>query len=179
MSRIDFRPDPADPDKDAIGLGLLLEFTTENYWAIGMVMLAAIDDAALARLDELSKKLIENREHIIGQEIRRTLPQAKKPGQALPLLAAANPWSMHISTPVEFDVSKMRPETGASVEKIAEQYALSLFPRDHASAKRKTAASVTSSSRDIVCNPALVLGPEDCPPPWILPPSCVFRPLHW
>jgi hypothetical protein len=177
VSRIDFRPDPTDPKKNAISLGLMLEFTTADYWAIGIVMLAAIDDVALASLDELSRKLIENRQAVINHEVRRTLPQARKPGQALPLLAAANPRSIHISNPAELDISKVRSASGASVEKIAEQYALSLFVRDHESVKGK--APPATSSRHMIQNPALVLIPEDCPPPWILPASCVIRPLHW
>ncbi len=176
VSRIDFRPNPADPDKDAIRLGFLLEFTTADYWAVGAVMLATLDDAALAGLDELSRKLIENRKDVIEHEVQRTLSQVREPGQALPLLAAANPWSIHIGLPAELDVSAVKPVSGASVEKIAEQYALSLFVTARASAKHK---AQRTGSRRIVEHPARVVVPDDCPPPWILPPSCVIRPLHW
>jgi len=174
VSRIDFRPDPADPSRDAINLGFLLEFTTANVWAVGVVMLAALDEAALAGLDELSRKLIENGEDVIRHEVRRTLSQAQKPGQALPLLAAANPWSIHIGVPAELDVSGVRPVSGASVEKIAEQYALSLL--DRASTKHKPQGT---GSRPAIRDSARVVISDDCPPPWILPPTCMFRALHW
>ena len=97
VSRIDFRPDPTDPDKDAINLGFLLEFTTKDYWVVAITMLAALDNFALSRLDDLSRRLIENRQVVVEREVRSALPRARKPGQALPLLAAANPWSIRIT----------------------------------------------------------------------------------
>jgi hypothetical protein len=175
FSRIDFRPDPAEQDKNAINLGFLLEFTREDYWAVGMVLLAALEDSALAGLDDLSKKLIENREAVIDHEVRRILPQANIPGQALALLAAANAWSIHISAPTERDLPSERAMTGASAEKIAEKYALSLFMRDHGQTKRKTRAR--QASKTASPKPRVIV-PDYCPPPW-LSTQCVIRPLEW
>lgn len=177
-SRIDFRPDPADADKGAIDLGFLLEFTTEDYWVIAMIMLAAVDDTSLAGLDELSRKLIDNRREIIRSEVQRILPRANKPGELLPLLSAANPWSIHIDAPTTLDISTVRAASGASVEKIAEKYALSFFMRNHASETRKTRVRPAARG-STVKSPTRAVTPDNCPPPWILPPSCVIRPLHW
>jgi len=175
VSRIDFRPDPADPNKNAISVGLLLEFTTEDYWAIAMVMLAALDDSALAGLDDLSRKLLENREAVIGHEIRRVLPQANKPGHALRLLADANPWSIHVGVPKELDISSVKAARGASAEKLAEKYALSFFLRGRISETRKLRARAASASQDVGhAKPASI--PLECPAPWILAPSCVNSP---
>jgi hypothetical protein len=177
FSRIDFRPDPADSDKNAINLGFLLEFTRENYWAVAMVTLAALEDSALAGLDELSKRLIENREAVIAHEVRAILPQANKPGQALPLIAAANTWSIHINAPTVLDISRERAMSGASVEKIAEKYALSLFMRDHGQTKRTTRARAATRAA-IAAPKTRVIVPDYCPPPW-LSTQCVIRPLEW
>jgi hypothetical protein len=177
FSRIDFRPDPADANKNAINLGFLLEFTREDYWAVAMVMLAALEDSALTDLDELSKKLVQNREAVIAHEVRSILPQANKPGQALPLLAAANTWSIHIDAPTVLDVSDVRAESGASVEKIAEKYALSLFMRDHGQTKRQARARQVKRNA-IVAPKKRVIIPDYCPPPW-LSTQCVIRPLEW
>ena len=46
LSRIDFRPDPADPVKGVINLGALVEFTTKDSWVVGTIILAALDQAA-------------------------------------------------------------------------------------------------------------------------------------
>jgi hypothetical protein len=176
FSRIEFRPDPGEHDKNVINLGFLLEFTREDYWAVGVVMLAALDDSALAGLDELSKKLIENRKVVIEEEVRRILPRANKPGQALALLAAANAWSMHVSAPVEQDLPSGRM-TGASAEEIAEKYALSLFKTDHEQTKRNARRRPTTPRNTAASKPPVMI-PDYCPPPWVST-QCVIRPLEW
>jgi hypothetical protein len=177
-SRIEFRPDPSEADKNAINLGFLLEFTREDYWAVAMVMLAALEDSALAGLDDLSKKLIENRETVIAHEVRRIVPQAKEPGQALALLAAANGWSIHIDAPTVLDISSVHTTAGASAEKIAEGYALSLFEKDHHGQTKKTRARKATTRPKLAAPRSRVIVPDYCPPPW-LSTQCVFRPLEW
>jgi hypothetical protein len=178
VSRIDFRPDPADPKKDVVNLGFLLEFTGSDYWAISVVMLAAIDDSALAGLDDLSKKLIETRKEVIEHEVRRVLPQARRPGEVLPLLSLANPWSIHVGTPAALDVSGVRAPSGASAETIAEQYARSLFVRAHPLGKQKAGKQKPAALKSAKQNLARVILPRDYPPPWILQPSCIIRRLE-
>jgi hypothetical protein len=174
-SRIDFRPNPADPAKGVINLGFLLEFTTEEYWVVGMVILAALDKAAMATIDTVSRQLLENREDVIEREVRQILSQAERPGQVLPLLAAANPWSLHIGAPEELAIWIKSDTTDASVEKIAEEYAFSVFMTNQTRAK-----AAAPGERSVVRSAVQVNVPEYVPAPWILPPTCVIRPLlHW
>lgn len=176
-SRIDFRPDPGDPVKNIINLGFLLEFNTKEYWVVAMIMLATIDDAALSGVDELSRKLIESRQKVIENEIRRVLPRANKLGEVLPLLAAANPWSMHIAVPTAIDTAAVRNVEATPVEKLAEKYALSLFVRDDIAARASSPAHPGAVRAASGGAPRIVV-PDDCPAPWLLPPACVMRPLH-
>ena len=58
FSTIDLRSDPKDP-RGALNLGYLLKFATEEYWVIGMIMRAALDDVRIASLDQLTEKILE------------------------------------------------------------------------------------------------------------------------
>jgi hypothetical protein len=95
FSAVEYRPNPADPENGVIGLGFLIEFTTDKYWVVSAIMRAGIQEGQLASLDDLAKQLLEHRSDVIAKEINRVLPLAREPGEALALLSASNPWSMY------------------------------------------------------------------------------------
>jgi hypothetical protein len=178
FSTIEYRPNPADPETGVIGLGFVIEFTTDKYWVVTAVMRAGIEDAQLAGLDDLAKQMLQHRSEVIQKEIDRVLPSTKEPGQALAFLSASNPWSLHVSEPREIEA--VVEATDASVERIEEEFMFSVYwtrwlpvvqAREAARAVREPLRRAPESSNVV---PRL---PADVPPPWLLPPSKVIRPL--
>jgi hypothetical protein len=178
FSRIDYRPNPIDPVKDVVNLGFLLEFTTSEYWAVATLIVAALDDSALVAADKLSRELLEHRKEVIENEVRRVLPRARKPGEVLRLLAGSNPWSIHISAPGVLEQLPASATRDASVEKVAEKYAVCLFTTSVSARgkRRKQTVRRKETVQPAITTPVPVV-PVDVPPPWILPPTCLIR-LH-
>jgi hypothetical protein len=171
FSTIDLRPDPTDA-AGALSLGYLLEFTTEDYWVIGMIMRATIDDYRIAAFDQLTKRILDDRVHVMKAEINQILPRAKKPGEALALLSSANPWSLNVSSPSRLALPDQRSVRGASVEKLLEKYVYSLFFKDRAPKRQTRPAPKRTSARSIATRPL-----DKIPAAWMLPPTYVMRPL--
>jgi hypothetical protein len=179
FSTVEYRPNPADAETNVIGLGFLIEFTTPKYWVVSAVLRAGIEDLLPASLDDLAKQVLQHRSEVISKEINRVLPFAREPGQALSRLAASNPWSLYISEPREIEVTA---ETGnASVESAQEEYAYFIYwtrwlPAVQAR-EAVSAAAEPGPPLPVRTQPAartLV----DVPPPWLLPPAAVIRPLN-
>jgi hypothetical protein len=170
FSTVDLRPDPKDPG-GALSLGYLLEFTTEDYWVIGLIMRATIDDSRTATFDQLTKKLLDDRVHVVSAEIKQILPRAKKPGEALALLASANPWSLNVSSPSRLVLPDQRSVRGASVEKLLEKFVYSLFSKDRVR-KQPARPATRRSSHKIPARQS-----DEIPTAWMLPPTYVMRPL--
>jgi hypothetical protein len=185
FSTVEYRPDPIDAETGVIGLGFLIEFTTEKYWVVSAVLRAGIEDPQLAGLDDLAKQVLQHRSEVISKEINRVLPFAHEPGQALSLLAASNPWSLHISEPREIEVTAKASD--ASFESIQEEYAYSIYwttwlPAVQAREAAQAAAGREPPLRARTQRTELNLTPAaralaDAPPPWLLPPAAVIRPL--
>jgi hypothetical protein len=57
FSTIEYRPNPADPETGVIGLGFVIEFTTDKYWVVTAVMRAGIEDARPAPAPLLNFKI--------------------------------------------------------------------------------------------------------------------------
>lgn len=79
FSAVEYRPNPADPETGVIGLGFLIEFTTDKYWVVSAIMRAGIQEGQLAGLDDLAKQVLEHRSDVIAKEINRVLPLAREP----------------------------------------------------------------------------------------------------
>src|SRR5580693_653609 len=98
-SQLEFRYNPADPSQGSLDLGLALEFMTSQYWVVGLAMRAALDQTRLATLDELTRKLLENRMAVMTRELEHVLPKAQRLGDVLKAFATSNPWSLYVSAP--------------------------------------------------------------------------------
>jgi hypothetical protein len=138
-------------------------------------MRAGIQDAQLAGLDDLARQVLQHRAEVIQKEIDRVLPSAKEAGQVLVFLSTSNPWSLHVSEPREIEVTV--ETTDASVERIQEEYVFSVYRTRWLPAVQ--AREAAARQRAPVQEPSNVAPriPADAPPPWLLPPSKVIRPL--
>jgi hypothetical protein len=187
FSTVEYRPNPADAETGVIGLGFLIEFTTDKYWVVSAVLRAGIEDPELAGLDDLAKQVLQHRSEVISKEINRALPFAHEPGQALDRLASSNPWSLHISEPREIEVPAEASDV-ASVESIQEECAYSIYwtrwlpamqAREVAYAEAERARLLRRTQRsDLTLTSSAGRMPTDILPPWLLPPASVIRPLE-
>jgi hypothetical protein len=180
FSTIEYRPNAADPETGVIGLGFVIEFTTDKYWVVTAVMRAGIEDAQLADLDDLAKQVIQHRSDVIQKEIARVLPSAKEPGQALAFLSAANPWSLHVSEPRMIEATVDTPD--ASVERIEEEFMFSVYwaswlPAVQAREAGRVVRVPQQRAPAQEPGDGMARVPADVPQPWLLPPSKVIRPL--
>ena len=126
FSAVEYRPNPADSKTDVIDLGFLLEFTTPKFWVVGVVVRAGLTDEQLAGVDDLTRKVLEHRSDVLAREVDRVLPLATRPGEALSLLASANPWSFNVARPNEVEL----PATTAkqnTVQEALEEYVYSFY----------------------------------------------------
>jgi hypothetical protein len=178
FSTIEYRPNAADPETGVIGLGFVIEFTTNRYWVVTAVMRAGLDDAQLADLDDLARQVLQHRSEVIQKEIARVLPSVEEPGQALAYLSASNPWSLHVSEPREIEAAV--ETTDPSIERIEEEFMLSVYwtswlPAVQAHEARRVVHVPQQRAR--VEELVIPRVPSDVSPPWLLPPSKVIRPL--
>src|SRR4051794_2697040 len=98
-AQVEFRPNPARPEEGRLPMGMIMEFTTPEYWVVGLAARVAFPPKALEGLDPLSRELLERRPSVIEIEIGRLLNKAEKPGDVLKLLAQYNQWSIHVTEP--------------------------------------------------------------------------------
>jgi len=168
VSEIEYRADPADSKKDVIHLGLLVEFTTPEYWAIGYAIRAGLDKSKLAGLDDLSRTLLEHRGDVITRELDQILSKVKKPGDALGFLAAANPWSIHVSHPRLLDVPASVVRNVATPDQMVLKFIGFYIQRLQRAAQKASTKKSTARPR-----------PSQTPPrkpsrTWICSPKTVF-----
>lgn len=183
FSTVEYRPNPVDAQTGVIGLGFLIEFTTDKYWVVSAIMRAGIDEVDLAGTDDLAKQVLEHRSDVIAKEISRVLPLAREPGQALPLVSASNLWSFHVSEPREIQATA-RP-ADATVDAIQEEYVYAIYLTqwlpDVQAREAAQAAARRLSTHVIVQRPGLnsvtARTTVDVPPPWLLTPTAIIRPL--
>jgi hypothetical protein len=177
FSSVEFRPKPGEPAQ-SMHLGWLLEFTTAGYWVVGLAMRAVLDREAMARLDPLSRELLENRAKLFEADIDQALRSALRPGDVLSALSRANPWSVYIGEPMAIPAAAKNLSKGASIDQVLEQYILTLYQRALAADKpvKPRAHKPARVSRAAIVSPGPV-NPIEPPPPWMLPARHWARPL--
>jgi hypothetical protein len=180
-SELQFRWNPIDPTQGLMDLGYAIEFTTSTYWVVGLAVRATLDESYLAQLDDLTRKLLDERMAVLTRELEQTLHKATEPGDALVSLAARNPWSIHVTAPrsVILSASERKASDNATAEKLTENYLFKIF---ELARREKTdnaptwphvfhvGSTLASATHD---NPT----PLDAAPPWMLPPKTMIRPL--
>ncbi len=179
-SFLQFQPNPNFPSEGALDLGFALEFTTSKYWVMGLAIRATLEEKYLATLDDLTRRLLEERMAIMTREVEQTLNKADQPGDALTILAARNPWSIHVSAPRSLTISpsEQKASDKATTEKATEQYLFKIFEkeagkaaptgsRDHA-VGALTYAEMHDEEEDDGCEAGAL---------WMYPPKTLIRPL--
>jgi hypothetical protein len=186
FSLIEFRPDPSTNAR-AVDLGMLVEWTTDEAWVVGLGMRAVVDEAKLSGLDALSRELVVNRSAVIEKEILGAIQSATEPGDVLKILATRNTYSMHITAPIPFELPRARTRDHTLDETVS-HYILTLYKRAIAAAKVADgvrAADLMAPRRRVstllrlgrAAEPLADLAlPIDMPPPWIMPRTFI-RPL--
>jgi hypothetical protein len=169
-SRLQFRVNPGSPN-EGLDLGFAIEFTTSKYWVVGLAVRAGLDDKYLAALDDLSRKLLQERVAVLTREVEQTLNKAGEPGDALSILAASNPWSIHVTAPrsLKLSASEQKASDKVTTEKVAEDYIFKVF-------------EVASSVRECAFHEPSACVQDDeesveVQPMWMLPLKTVMRPL--
>jgi hypothetical protein len=176
FSHVVFRP-VADGD-NAISLGFLVELATPGVWAIAAVMRGTLAEEQTSGLDDISRTLIEHRVDVVRKEMDHILDTAKKPGDALALLAAVNPWSFQITAPQAVKIDKAAPKPSAdSIDKLLQGYVSWMHAKmwlpDVQAKERRPRVTVATP------RPAMKIHtlPARMPEPWMLPPVVMWRPL--
>jgi hypothetical protein len=169
-SELQYRHNPADASQGKMDLGWAMEFTTSRYWVVALALRATLDEKLIAELDELTRKLLEHRMDVLTRELEQILPSVRRLGDAVGMLAAHNPWSIHVVTPRSLILTdvEQRASDKASAEKLAEDYMLRIFEQSIAQPvdARGGPASLRPDSSTLRITP-----------PWMLPPKTMMRPL--
>jgi hypothetical protein len=162
-SELQFRFNPADPSQGTMHLGWALEFTTNHYWVVGLALRAALDEQRVAELDDLTRKLLEQRMAVFTREVEQvaSLSKALRVGDVIRELAARNPWSFHVAAPrsIALSASEQKASDTSSAEKLTEDYIYKIL-------------DVTKREKEAPAEDV------DITAQWILPPKAVMmRPL--
>jgi hypothetical protein len=130
--------------------------------------------AQLAPLDSLTRKLLENRSDVICREIEQVLPRTSKPGSALELLNAQNPWSIFVSPPTRIPASTLsKTSSKASAEEIAQNYLIQIWKTLH---KRARLAN-PRRNRQTRQQPVAPAPTVRTSTPWMFAPKTIVMPL--
>lgn len=171
-SYVQFRPDPAD-DGCFLLLGMVIGFQTEKFWAVGMAMRGSLPDKIFSAADMLSQHMLENRSEIVKAQIQAHLNSATRPEDVISAVVMKNFTSFYITQMQSemVDISVMPSE--ASMAKIAEEYVLTLFQKQHASVvSRNPADCFTREAEQAVGADCCEAGHA----PWMSGPEFWWRP---
>jgi len=157
-------------------MGMIMEFTTPEYWVVGLAARVAFPPKALEGLDPLSRELLERRPSVIEIEIGRLLNKAEKPGDVLKLLAQYNQWSIHVTEPKIAQLDERTRKTD-SIEKMAQHYAFVLYQRGLTEevVAQPRALKKSAATRKGLPAPKVAV-PEDTTPAWMIPPLLWTQP---
>jgi hypothetical protein len=159
---VQYRPDPAGRRIEPINLGVLMEFATNNTWAVGLAVRQEVDRAALQGLSELSRRLIAARIDIMKGEVAAALRAAQRPGDVVRILSERNPWSFHVAPPETVTVPAHGAAAAPTIEGVAEKHVLLAFSR------AVLPARAARSARQSQARHAAEISAE-VPPAWMLP----------
>ncbi|WP_156629671.1 hypothetical protein [Methylobacterium sp. Leaf85] len=186
FSYVEYRPNPARAD-GAVPLGLVIEFVRSDAWVVGLAMRSEFPKSLLAAMDPLARELADSRIQLMRDEVGKARELAKDPGDVLRILASANPWSLHVKPPCEFQADANEKYDSFTIEKIAEKYVLELYARKLALPAPSQIEDVERTPSYAVIGHAPVVMPEariyadhapqaDVPPAWMLPPTVWINP---
>jgi len=170
---VEFRPNPARPDEGRINLGVMMEFTTPEFWVVALATRAAFPRDILASLDPLSRELLERRSSVIESEIADALLSARHPGDVLKLLSERNHWSVYMTAPKLMELVE-NVRKADSIETIAQHYAFTIYKCAVAeqSASKSESGTKARSKKSLASRPRAADDtlPAEITPPWMITP---------
>jgi hypothetical protein len=100
----EYRRNPARADAGRILLGVGVEFLHEKLWIVGVQGRDFLTDAEVGLLDPIARDLLVSPIDLLGSKLRDVLRsgEAVQFGDVLRILAARNPWSLHVTPPEPF-----------------------------------------------------------------------------
>lgn len=170
-SFVHFRPNPAD-DGGAVLLGMVLGFHTEKFWAVGMAMRGSLPARLIEALDPLSKAMLENRSEILKSQISSQFEACSKPDEVIAAVVSDNFTSFYMAPMKAEMVDLTIKPSDASMEKLAEDYVLTLFQKRHveAASLRSRVGAVPGEFE------GLPLSDSASPPPWMTGTQIWYKP---
>jgi hypothetical protein len=124
-SLIEYRPDPTQPKRGRIPLGVLLEAASKEIWNVGLYARAFLSPEEWNQLDGIGREILKSPFDAINSEVKAALGRAEEPGHVLKLLAELNTWSLHV-TPPKKERAQV-PRQGAKFESFMENKIRELY----------------------------------------------------
>jgi len=168
-SFVHFRPNPADESRVLL-LGMVIGFQTERFWAVGMAMRGSLPVGLVETLDSLSQAMLENRAEIIKNQIQAQFETCSRPEDVITAIVNDNFTSFYM-TPMKSELVDLsvRP-SDASMEKLAEEFVLTLFHKQRAEAAKIRSAAAQGAAEESMGDQIA------SPPPWMAGTQVWFRP---
>ena len=177
---LEYRTNPGRPEQGSFPIGIALEFTTAEYWVVALVLRANLDPVDLSSTDALTRELLENRAEILKAEVTQVIERAQSPGDVLRILADENPWSIHVSSPMETRLPSKDRQADLSVEKLLDHFIAMAWKRALAGAVNAPVRTQMSTALDHgadVGGGIAVEMPIQIPSLWMLPPASWRTPI--
>jgi hypothetical protein len=106
LSFVDYRPDPAEPDRDRIALGCILEAGLRGGREREIVLTGRVEltESELGRMDGIGREMLGQPSAFLNQEFRRFLDEHSEPvpfekGGVLAAFTRKHRWSLHVTPP--------------------------------------------------------------------------------
>ena len=103
-SVFEYRPNPSQPEKDRIPLGIVMEVVTPKWIVIALRARSFLTPGELALLDGIGRDLLKSPNQFLKSEIEELLYEPRRPGEILVRLANKHEWSIHITEPKKREV---------------------------------------------------------------------------
>ena len=100
--RIEYRHNPAISEAGFLHLGVVVEFESDGMWVIGVRVRKVLSPEQQTQLDPIAKDLLSgNLPKFVSRMVMESIStgDVANPGAVLHLLAANNPWSIHVTPP--------------------------------------------------------------------------------
>ena len=113
----------------------LVGFHAEKFWAVGLAMRGSMPSELLEVIDPLSRAVLEGRSEILKAQIQSKLDACGKPEDVITAVVGENYSSLYMSKMVSEMIDLSVAPSAPSMEKLAEEYVLTLFEKQRIETK--------------------------------------------
>ncbi|AKJ00120.1 Hypothetical protein AA314_01746 [Archangium gephyra] len=104
LSFVDYRPDPATPEKDRIALGCILEARAGKGRLLSLVGRVSLTEPELMTLDRIGRETLVHPADFLRQQLQEVIERAGslpsfEQGGALRQLSQVHRWSVYVMPP--------------------------------------------------------------------------------